>query len=127
MRKVPKTNELSDPDNFNMVNEAAKTDNVDLEHGEFYAFIEKWQSHNTAEECASDFSHVRLVVGQYMNKQRRDGWLKASRSNSYTYGGKVKPGVVKEGSNTHQQARKDVKHDFRVSTIWNQFFQNRES
>ena len=146
-----KTKEHFDPDNFNMANEAAKTANVDLEHGGFYAFLEKWQSHNSAEECASGFSHVRLVVGQYMNKQRKtlegnaydlikdpapvpkkiygapwdenvedfwanhyfkaadektpgdkDGWLKASKANSYTYGGKVKPGIVKEGSNAQK-------------------------
>lgn len=40
----------------------------------------------------------------------KDGWLKASRANSYTYGGKVKPGVVQEESNIHQQVRKYVKN-----------------
>ena len=30
--KVLKANELSNPDNFNMANEAAKTANVDIEH-----------------------------------------------------------------------------------------------
>lgn len=37
-----------------------------------------------------------------------NGWLKASRPNSYIYGGKVKPGTTKEGSNTNKHARDDV-------------------
>lgn len=69
--KVQKTNAVSDPDNFKMANDAAKAANADLEHNHFYAFLEKWQSHNSAEECASGFSHVRLVVGEYLNKGRR--------------------------------------------------------
>ena len=69
--KVDKTDELSDPDNFKMANDAARKANVNLEHNGFYAFLEKWQSHNSAEECASGFSHVRLVVGEYMTRGRR--------------------------------------------------------
>lgn len=65
-QKVQKTNAVSDPDNFKMANDAAKAANADLEHNHFYAFLEKWKSHNLAEECASGFSHVRLVVGEYI-------------------------------------------------------------
>lgn len=156
--KVDKTNDRSDPDNFRMANQAAEKANVDLEHNGFYIFLEKWQSHNSAEECASGFSHVRLVVGEYLNKGARktldayaydlvkeqntptlqkiyggpwdhnveefwadhyfkpkddkvhddkDGWVRVSKPNSYVYGGRVKPGVIKEG-NRLAKARNDV-------------------
>lgn len=70
-QKVPEIKKFYDPDNFNMANDAAKAANVDPEHGDSYAFIEKWQSHNTAEKCASGFSHARLVVGQYLKRDAK--------------------------------------------------------
>ena len=57
-QKVPEIKKFYDPDNFNMANDAAKAANVDPEHGDSYTFIEKWQSHNTTEKCASGFSHA---------------------------------------------------------------------
>ena len=158
--KVDKTNALSDPTITKWPTMLLRKANVNLEHNRFYAFLERWQSHNSAEECASGFSHVRLVMGEYLNegacktleahaydlakeqntptlkkiyggpwdhnveefwadhyfKEKddnvpgdKDGWARVSKANSYVYGGKVKPGVIKEG-NRLAKARDDVQN-----------------
>lgn len=68
-----------DPDNFSTANNTVfqfnrgkpQRERVELEDNGYYAFLEQWQSRDCAQESASGFAHIRLIVGQYMCKEEK--------------------------------------------------------
>ncbi|EAL89377.1 hypothetical protein KXW98_009529 [Aspergillus fumigatus] len=62
-----------DKDNYEAVTLAAAQKGVQLEHGKRYAFREKWAPAYGEYMCLPDYSHVRLIVGQFFNSNTRSG------------------------------------------------------
>lgn len=62
-----------DKDNYEAVTLAAAQKGVRLEHGKRYAFREKWATVYGEYRCLPDYSHVRLIVGQFFNNPTRSG------------------------------------------------------
>ncbi|KAF3388561.1 hypothetical protein F1880_003329 [Penicillium rolfsii] len=62
-----------DKDNYETVTLAAAKEGVQLQHGKRYAFREKWAPVYGEYRCLPDYSHVRLVVGQFFNSPTRSG------------------------------------------------------
>ncbi|KAF7176528.1 hypothetical protein CNMCM7691_002846 [Aspergillus felis] len=62
-----------DKDNYEAVTLAAAQKGVQLEHGKRYAFREKWAPVYGEYMCLPDYSHVRLIVGQFFNSPTRAG------------------------------------------------------
>ncbi|GFF58014.1 hypothetical protein IFM47457_05203 [Aspergillus lentulus] len=62
-----------DKDNYEAVTLAAAQKGVRLEHGKRYAFREKWAPVYGEYRCLPDYSHVRLIVGQFFNNPTRSG------------------------------------------------------
>ncbi|RHZ49496.1 uncharacterized protein CDV56_103676 [Aspergillus thermomutatus] len=62
-----------DKDNYEATTLAAAEKGVRLEHGKRYAFREKWAPVYGEYMCLPDYSHVRLIVGQFFNSPTRSG------------------------------------------------------
>ncbi|KAF4188604.1 hypothetical protein CNMCM7927_001299 [Aspergillus lentulus] len=62
-----------DKDNYEAVTLAAAQKGVRLEPGKRYAFREKWAPVYGEYRCLPDYSHVRLIVGQFFNNPTRSG------------------------------------------------------
>jgi hypothetical protein len=62
-----------DRDNYEATTLAAAEKGVQLQHGKRYAFREKWAPAYGEYRCLPDYSHVRLIVGQFFNSQTRSG------------------------------------------------------
>jgi hypothetical protein len=62
-----------DKDNYEAMTLAAAQKGVQLEHGKRYAFREKWAPVYGEYMCLPDYSHVRLIVGQFFNSPTRSG------------------------------------------------------
>ncbi|KAI6090687.1 hypothetical protein F4821DRAFT_228833 [Hypoxylon rubiginosum] len=56
----------ADQENYNVAREAAVTARGSEPDKRYrYAMLEYWHATNTAEQCVTGFSHVRLVVGKF--------------------------------------------------------------
>ncbi|EAW10834.1 uncharacterized protein ACLA_053080 [Aspergillus clavatus NRRL 1] len=62
-----------DKDNYEAMTLAAAEKGVQLVHGKRYAFREKWAPAYGEYRCLPDYSHVRLVVGQFFHSNTRSG------------------------------------------------------
>jgi hypothetical protein len=62
-----------DKDNYEAMTLAAAKKGVQLQHGKRYAFSEKWAPAYGEYMCLPDYSHVRLIVGQFFNSPTRAG------------------------------------------------------
>lgn len=62
-----------DKDNYEAMTLAAAQKGVQLQHGKRYAFREKWAPVYGEYRCLPDYSHVRLIVGQFFNSPTRSG------------------------------------------------------
>ncbi|KAJ5301422.1 hypothetical protein N7508_006285 [Penicillium antarcticum] len=62
-----------DRDNYEATTLAAAEKGVQLQHGKRYAFREKWAPAYGEYRCLPDYSHVRLIVGQFFNSPTRSG------------------------------------------------------
>ncbi|KAJ5896344.1 uncharacterized protein N7473_005743 [Penicillium subrubescens] len=62
-----------DKDNYEAMTLAAAEKGVQLQNGKRYAFREKWAPVYGEYKCLPDYSHVRLIVGQFFNSATRSG------------------------------------------------------